>query len=1021
MIALVIVVLGLAAAGRLPVSLLPDVELPRLTVRTFYPGASPEVVERRITQVIEEMVAAVPGIQEMTSTSSEGDSRVRVTFGSHVNLDTAALDVQMRLENGIGKLPKEAARPRISKFDLTNTPVVTLGVSSDLDPIEITQLIDNQVRHRLGRIPGVAQVDPWGGSNREIRVELDSERLRSLGLSINTLNNIIRNANLDLPAGTVESGNYEFSLRSSAEFENLDALRNQVIAIRNGAAVRLGQIADIDDSYQAPRWRARINGRHGLRIAIRKESSANTIDVAQAVLQEVEALRVDFPQLHIVAMNNQGNFIENSISNVSRSVIYGGLLAIVIILFFLRNLRSTVVIALSIPISILATLAVMFFAGLSLNLMTLGGLALGVGMMVDSSIVVLENIFRLRDEDQKSPAVAAVEGALEVSGAIVASTLTTLVIFLPLVFVRGTTGLLFKEFAYVVAIALICSLGIALTLVPMLSAKVLSSQASVSQTPSRHGVVAWLSHCTGALLTHLENSYRSVLAAALHLRWTTLITAAVLLGLSWLLVPYIGSEFLPASDDGALYINGEMGLGTRLDLVDRQTQKLDAAVIQAVPEVVSRITRVGPLGWRANAGATGSINLTLSPAAQRTRSNQDIANDLRKQLDGTLAGMTLRVYAPRGQYLLNRILPNGGGMQVEIRGHDLDTLDALATTVAQRVTAVSGIADADPGQRTGTPQQRITINRERTADAGLTLRQVSEALEIAVVGQQAGSFHAQDKHHPIRIILKNARHLPLEKVLQLTLQNPSGDSITLDSLVSVSPSVGPTYINRRERQRTLSVKLNVTNAHDPGTIAKNVVAAIAEIPKPQGYSLRVTGNYEEQQKSFRELKLNIALALLLVYMVLASQYESLRDPFVVMLSVPMAGIGVLLMLFLTQTTLNLQSYIGCIMLAGIVVNNAILLVDQAGQLRRNGLSTHDAVVEAGRRRLRPILMTSITTLLGLLPLALALGEGTEAQAPLARAVIGGLLGSMLITLVVVPVAYTLIHPDRQNSRKESTP
>ena len=428
------VILGVVSLSRLQIDMLPNIELPTLSIRTDYEGASPEVMERLVTQIIEEIVATVPGVEEITSSSSEGRSRVRVSFVWGTKIDTAAIDVQGKLEDEINELPDDIVRPRIRKFDIASFPVVLLGISSNLDPVELTELIEVQIRYRFARIPGVAQVDVWGGFNREVRIELDPDRIKAVGLPLDRVLDAIRDANLDLPAGKIEQGRYEVTLRAPAEFTNLDQIRETVIARRDGAAITLGQIAEVKDTYEKLTRIVRVNGGRGLRVAIRKQANANTVEVSKRILAEIEAVNQAFPQINIVPVINQGNFIERSIANVARSVLYGGGLAIVVLLFFLRNIRSTLVISLSIPISIVTTFALIFFGGFTLNLMTLGGLALGVGMMVDSSIVVLENIFRRRSENGEAPEEAAVEGAREVGTAIIASTITTLVIFLPLIF-----------------------------------------------------------------------------------------------------------------------------------------------------------------------------------------------------------------------------------------------------------------------------------------------------------------------------------------------------------------------------------------------------------------------------------------------------------------------------------------------------------------------------------------------------------------------------------------------------------
>ena len=1008
MVTLILVVLGSVSLTRLQIDMLPDIELPTLTIRTDYEGASPEVMERLVTRIIEEIVAVVPGVEEITSTSSEGRSAVRVTFVWGTDIDTAAIEVQSKLEDEINELPEDIVGPRTRKFDIASFPVVILGISSIIDPVEMTQLIEDQVRYRFARIPGVAQVDLFGGYNREVRIELDPERIKAAGLPLDRIIAAIGDANLDLPAGKIEQGRYEVTLRAPAEFTDLDEIRNTVIVQREGAAVRLGQIADVRETYEKVSRIVRVNGRRGLYVGIRKQANANTVEVSRRVLAEITAINQALPQIAVVPVINQGNLIERSIANVARSVLYGGGLAIVVLLFFLGSIRSTLVVSLSIPISIVATFALIYFGGFTLNLMTLGGLALGVGMMVDSSIVVLENIYRRRSENGLAPEEAAVAGAQEVGPAIIASTITTLVIFLPLVFVRGVAGILFKEMAYVIIFALVCSLVLSLSLVPMLASRFLSLG------PRRPGG-RWAAKAR-LVIGSIERSYLDLLRWALGHRWTTVLTAAALLGASLLLLPLIGSELLPPSDEGEVRVIGKMEIGTRLELVDRQTRLMEQIILPAVPEAVAWVVRVGPTGWRADAGAEGEFRLSLLPATQRQRSNVEIADDLRQRLAGRVPGMEIRVRAPQGQFLLDRLLGGETGLTVEIRGYDLATIDALARRTAALILEVPGVTDLETSLEAGIPQQAVRVNRDKVADLGLSIRDVTELLQTAVAGSKAGEFRRNGDAYRILVQLKDAEKRSLDEILDLTLTTDSGEAVALRNLVATEASRGPVLIDRKDQQRRVTVTANIAG-RDLGSVAGDVQARLDGIPRPVGYDLTVAGKFEEQQKAFRELVVSLLLALVLVYMVLACQYESLRDPLVVMFSVPLAIIGVLVTLFVTGTTLNVQSYIGCIMLGGIVVNNAILLVDQAGRQIREGMGIQEALIEAGRRRLRPILMTTLTTILGLLPLALGIGEGSDAQAPLARAVVGGLTGSTLITLVLIPVVFALFHPDPSASRR----
>jgi len=642
--------------------------------------------------------------------------------------------------------------------------------------------------------------------------------------------------------------------------------------------------------------------------------------------------------------------------------------------------------------------------------MTLGGLALGVGMMVDSSIVVLENIFRRRSEKGESAVDASVEGAREVGPAIIASTITTLVIFLPLIFVQGVSGILFTELGYVIIFSLICSLTVAMSLVPMLASKLVKKtqkEAKESSSQKNH-----LASAARSIFSGLQDTYLMLLRWVLNHRILTIFAALCLFAASLLFLPLIGSEFLPPSDEGEVRINGRMEIGTRLDIVDQQTRIMERIVQPAVPEAVASVVSIGASGWRADAGSEGSIRMSLLPTTQRERSNTEIAKDLRHRLVDHIPGMEVRVRAPQGQFILERILGGDEGLTVEIRGFELTTLDSLAKQAEELIKDVTGITDVQMSLEAGTPQQEINVNRDKVADLGLTVRDVTQLLQTAVAGSVAGEYRVDGNSYRILLQLKDAEKRSIDEILDLLLTTASGEKVALRNVVSTKSSRGPVLIDRKDQQRRVTLRANVAE-RDLGSVATDVQSLLNQIPRPVGYHLVVTGNFEEQKKAFKELIISLVLALVLVYMVLACQYESFLNPLVVMFSVPFAAIGVLLTLFLTATTLNVQSYIGCIMLGGIVVNNAILLVDQTGRLVSEGMHTHDALVEAGRRRLRPILMTTLTTILGLLPLALGIGEGSDAQAPLARAVIGGLTGSTVITLVFIPAIYSLFHPHKQ--------
>ncbi len=1003
MATLIAMTLGGIALSRLPIDLMPDVTYPTLSVTTAYPDVGPLEVEELVTRPLEEALAAVPGVEELTSISAEGQSSVRVTFTWGTDLDAAANDIRDRLDRVIAALPEEAERPTLRKFDLASFPILILGAGGDLDPISLRELVEEQLKYRLERIPGVAAVDVDGGLEREVHVNLRLDELEALAIPLDQILTRIRAQNVNLPAGTIERGAYDVTVRTPGQFGDLDELRDTVIELREGAPVRLRDIATVEDTTQRQTRIVRVNGKPGVRLRVNKQSGTNTVEVARGVLEEVHRINRDLPQVQLTSIIDTAEYIERSITNVARSAAYGGLLAVLVLLVFLRSARSTVVIATAIPVSIVATFALVYFCGFTLNIMTLGGLALGVGMLVDNAIVVLENVYRLRERGL-DPRRAAVEGTQEVAGAILASTLTTLAVFLPLVFVQGMSGVMFRQLAIVVGFALLCSIVVSLTLVPMLAARLLREEAG-GAAPAR-----WASALAALAARPLDAAaaaYDDLLASALRRPWAVALTGAGLLGASLLLVPFIGAELMPTTDEGEVRIDGEMDVGTRVELVDRTFQRIEALVAQAVPEVRSSVGYIGGTSWRATGGHTGQLRLALVPQRERTRSSEQIAAALRAALRD-IPGVTIRTRAGGGLFLLR--MGTGGleRLEVDVRGHDLETADALARQVLRLVEDVDGVTDARISRELGAAEELVLIDRRKAADLGLTVSDVAQALQTALAGSSAGAYRDRGDEYRILVKVGGAERMPLERILDLTLTNGRGDPVVLRNVVEVAPRRGPVRIERKDQERVVTISVNLGD-RDLGSVVADIRERLEQVTQPRGFEVVFGGDYESQQEAFRELLLAFVLSLLLVYMVMACLYESLRDPLVVMLSVPTAATGVLVTLFLTDTTFNIQSFIGCIMLGGIVVNNAILLVDHTNLLRdRDGLPLADAAREAGRRRLRPILMTTLTTAVGLVPMALGVGEGGETQAPMARAVIGGLLSSTLVTLLLVPTVLTRV-------------
>lgn len=1016
MAVLIVSLIGTVALFQLPIDLLPEVTHPTLTVQTNYPHVGPQEVEDLITRPMEETVAAIAGVDTIASTSSEGTSSVRISFDWGTDLDAAAEEVRSRIERVKAQLPEEADTPVVFKFDLAAFPIIFLGVSSaEMNPTQLREFTEERLERRLERVPGVASVDIRGGLRRQVQVNLDRDRMLALGLSADRVTRLLREENLNRPAGKVAEGNMDVFLRTVGEYRSAEEIGSTVVAVREGVPIYLRDIAEVRDGTEEVTSLVRINGEPGIYISLNKQSGANTVEVADAILAEVERLNQDFPQTRVIPTMDSSSYIRDAMSNVTSNALVGGLLAVLVLFFFLRSVRSTLVIATVTPITVAATFALIYLNGYTLNIMTFGGLALGVGMLLDNAVVVLENIFRKREEGLDAE-TCAIEGTQEVAAPLIATTLTTMVVFLPILFMKGMAGVMYRQLAVVVAFSQLASLIAGLTLIPVLATRML--RRGEAHPHSRWQPLERFSGWSERFLAGLEDRYRRAIEWALANRSTVVIGTAVLVVLSLLVVPRIGSELMPKTDEGEVRINAEMSVGTRLELMDETFREIERIVREEVPELENMTSTVGGGGWRATGGHTGEVRLTLVDPPERKRSSAEVADALRARLAG-LPGTRVRAREGSGFFILNMALGGGNeGLAVEVRGHDMDTAYALAEQAQRALSTVDGLTDSRIGRDPGRPERIIRINREKIARMGLSMDQVAGIIETNVAGSRATVLREAGREYDIVVRLAEADRELLADLNQVSLVSPTGESVSLRNVVDVRYAHGPVIIDRDDQERIIWVTANAAAGKDLGTLAEQARAALRPIDVPDGFAVVVGGEYEEQQKASRQLILALLLAIVLVYMVMAAEFEDLLDPFVVMFSVPTAAVGVFLTMWITGTTFNIQSYIGMILLIGIVTNNAIVLIDYVNLLRRrDGFALREAVVEGGRRRLRPILMTTAATVLGLIPLALGIGQGAEVQASMARVVIGGMTVSTLITLILVPVIYTTI-AERQIARAE---
>ncbi|MBL8143454.1 MAG: efflux RND transporter permease subunit [Acidobacteria bacterium] len=1011
----VITLLGAIALTKLPVDLMPEVSFPSLTIRVSYPGVGPLEIEESITRPIEQSVSAVAGIDQVNSTSSEGSSMVRLNFAYGTNLNVAADDVRSRLDRVKGRLPEDADPPVLFKFDSTQFPIMNLAVEGDYDAVSLRELAENTLARRLERVPGVAAVDVRGGLRRQIRVELTREKITALELPVDRVVSLLRTENQNVPLGEVEEGDMTYLLRSPGQFTSLDDIRNLVVLNKSGVPVYLRDIAEVKDATEDIRSVTRVNGKEGVRMEVRKQSGENTVEIAHNVREEVDRINAEASGVKLLITNDTSTYIEQSIGAVTEAVMIGSILVVVVIFTFLRSARATLIICTSIPISIIGTFALLFFGGYTLNTMTFGGLALGVGMIVDAAIVVLENTQR-HMEMGKTRMQAAMDGSEEIWSAILASTLTHVAVFIPFFFLSGITSVLFGQLAIVVIFSLSMALFVAVTIVPVLCSRLLTLPVPLAE---RKGISGRLYTMSERGLDALDETYRKILHTCLEHRPTVLATGAGLFIVAAVMLGGLTYELMPQTDEGEVTVNAELPVGTRIERTEAAIVKLEEMVKQNVPESVAIISSAGGGGGFMGASGThrGNLTVRLVPRDQRTRSNDAIATALRRQLSG-LPGVIVTARPSGGNFQMSRIL--GGGTEsrlaLEIRGHDLADTRRLSLEAKTIMESTPGVASVRMGREEGRPELAVRVDRDKAALLGLTVSGVANTLRTNLAGTQAAMYRERGFEYPIIVRLRETDRSRVSDVDDLLVSTPRGQVVEAKNLMVVAPEAGPVQVERKNQQRIAYVNGEVETTISEAV--KNVQARLSELQVPKDFSVGFGAEVEEQAKAFGQLQLLLILAIVLVYAVMASQYESLRDPFIIMFSIPLAAIGVVLSLKLTNTPFSMQAYIGVIMLAGIVVSNAILLVDYTNTLRRrDNVPLREAVELAGRTRLRPILMTTLTTILGLVPMSLGIGEGAELQAPLARVVIGGLTASTLITLVFVPTMYTLFEEGLAGLRK----
>ena len=1031
-----LVIFGLISYKRLPINLLPDISYPTLTVRTEYPGSAPSEIENLISKPIEDAVSVISDVIRVSSRSRSDVSEVVIEFAWKTNMDFASMDVREKLD--LVDLPDDAERPVLMRFDPSLDPIMRLSLYGDENLITLRILAEDELKPVLEglsvesgitgaeTVSGVAAVRVSGGLEEEIHVDLEEARLANLGIPISLVIERLSEENINLTAGNIKEGEVEYIVRTFNEFRQIEEIDDIVIDFRNKVAIKIKDVGSVSKSHKERDVITRVNGKESVEVAIFKEADANTVTVARLVKGRLsgieEKLRKFSGSIRLDITFDQSRFIESSIKEVISTALWGGILAVIVLFLFLRSIKSTMIIGLAIPISIVSTFFFMYIFGVSLNIMSLGGLALGIGMLVDNAIVVLESIDRYHKSGH-STIDSAIKGAGEVGGAVIASTLTTICVFIPIIFVKGIAGQLFNDQALTVTFSLLISLLVAITLIPMLSSVSIiqrrtkdvqkekrNAAASVDSLPYRILNILFypLFFVFNTVSSTITKGYPKVLGLALSNKLLVLITAFLVLGGSWCLFISLGKELIPELSQGEFSINIRKPTGTPLHGTLDTVKKIEN-IVSSNPEIETIYTIAGST---SQAGGTiaeereniGEINVSL-----RDKSN-------RRLEEGIMAVLRERFKPlPAVEYKFSRpaYFSYATPVEVEIKGYNLSVIDRLSDVVMAKMEEVEGLTDIKSTVEEGIPEVQIIFDRQKLSQLGLELNIIANNVRDNVLGNVSTEFSKRDREIDIRV---RARKKDIGSVedLENFIVNPEGERpISLAAVAEISVKKTPGEIRRLNQERVAVVSANLVG-RDLRSSVMDIERMISDIRMPDGYEVSVSGQSREMLVAFSSMSFAILLAVFLVYIVMASQFESLLHPFVIMFTIPFALVGVAAALFITSKPISVIVLIGVVMLAGIVVNNAIILVDCINSRIKEGMPRREAIIEGGKIRLRPIMMTTTTTILGLLPLALGLGEGAELRMPMGITVIGGLLFSTLLTLILVPIVYDIVEKAKES-------
>ena len=1006
--AITMLVLGLVLAGiyflpKLPIDLMPEMELPVAIVLTNYSGASPAEVEKNVSEPMESAMATVSDINELHSRSSYGMSMVMIEFNWGTSMDTALANMRERIDQVKNILPSEADAPSILKVDFNAMPVIMFSVTG-ADLVTLNTLATETISPRLERISGVASVNVSGGREREIQVHLDPAKLQSYGISVPQVMGAIAGDNITGSAGSVDRGSREISLRIMGEYNTIEDINNIRVGLPGGSSIALRNIATVEDSFRKMQTLSFVDGAPALSIDIMKASGGNTVQVARSVHKEVEALNAILPagvEIHLIF--DSSNFIQQSLSNIIEHGLLGASIATILMFMFFRSFRSTLVIVVVLPISVITTFTMMYFSGQTINMITMAGMLLGLGSLVDFAVVVLESIFRHR-EDGYGIIEAAKKGTSEVGTAVLASASCQIVVFLPILFVEGLAGVIFTPLALVIIFSHIAALFTAVTLVPMMSSKLLvnipHSDEDIMEHRSLNPLILF-----NKFIFVLKNFYRSGLRWSLEHRKTVIGFTFALLILSIMAVEKLGTEFLPTMDQSWITMDVEMASGTKLEDTTVAVRNLENLIRREAPEVLLISSTIGGGGFTSflstTTGDSAALSVELVPIKERTASTAEVAERLRqvmKDITGVKVSITVQDSMMSGM---------GDPISITVKGDNMDMLRQLGLNLVSLLEQVEGAREISSSMEDTNMETQVVINREQAARYGLSANHILNTVRSSLSGQLAGRMRTKEDELNIRLYLDFKSPITLGNLGNMNITSPTGAIVPLSAVASIDSIDSPTSIMRRSQSRQVTVSCGLVD-RDVGSATTEVRKKLDSFSLPEGYILEFGGQSQDMLESFTSLGIALILSIVLMFMVMAALFESLLQPFVIMFSLPPTFIGAVFGLLVTGRTLNVAAFLGATLLVGVVVNNAIVLVDYINTLRRRGLARDEAILRAGPIRLRPILITALTTILVLTPMAFRGGEGSETQAPMAIVVVFGLSVSTLVTLFLVPVIYTVI-------------